>query len=70
MSSSQFQIKKRCFKCQKKTLVINNCKCDNNYCLNCLPYYNHNCNYNWKKDKKDILQNSNPVISFSKIQTI
>ena len=46
-------MRKKCEKCSKKSLVINQCKCQKYLCLDCSPYYNHNCNYNWQKDKKE-----------------
>jgi hypothetical protein len=63
-------IKNRCSKCLKKKLFTEKCKCDNNYCLDCLPYFNHNCNYDWMKNNKDKLIKSNPKIEAIKVDSI
>ena len=60
----------RCSKCLKKTLMLSNCKCNNEYCLNCLPFYSHDCKFDWRKNNKNYLENNNPVIQFSKVNYI
>ena len=54
----------KCFKCSKKVrkFDFNQCKCEKNFCNDCRPYYNHNCSYNYKNDKKEILTEQNPVV--------
>ena len=69
-SNDNIKIKKKCYKCFKKTIILNQCQCNNKYCLDCLPYFNHNCKFDWKTNKKTQLQNTNPVIQFSKIEMI
>ena len=65
-----FLNKKKCFKCLKKTLYHQKCKCDNDYCFNCLPYFNHNCSFDWKSEKKKDLTIKNPQINFIKVENI
>ena len=60
----------RCEKCLKKQLFIDDCKCNKKLCLNCLPHYNHNCDFDWKKDNEKYLKESNPKIVFIKVSTI
>ena len=63
-------MRKKCEKCSKKSLVINQCKCQKYLCLNCAPYYQHNCKYNWQQDKKENLIELNPQINFVKVENI
>lgn len=62
--------KKRCFQCKKKKIIIEECKCKYNFCLNCLPFFVHNCIFDWKKENKDILTKSNPKIEAIKVSSI
>jgi len=62
--------RKKCDKCSKKSTVISQCKCQKYLCLNCAPYYQHDCKYNWKQDKKENLIDSNPQINFVKVENI
>lgn len=63
-------MKQRCFFCKKKHLMTNECKCKNIFCLTCLPYYIHNCSYDYKKEKQKILQEDNVKIEASKVDKI
>jgi hypothetical protein len=60
----------RCSKCLKKKLFIEKCKCEKNFCLECLPYFNHNCRYDWLKNNKDRLNKLNPKIEAIKVNSI
>jgi hypothetical protein len=62
--------KVRCQKCLKKSLFFNKCKCENEYCFNCSPYFNHNCTFDWKKDKQKDLEDLNPKIIAAKVENI
>lgn len=64
--------KNRCFKCKRKLLKIydNKCKCDNDFCINCLPSFSHNCTFNFVKKNKDILRDQNQVIKAEKVVKI
>ena len=63
-------VKNKCSNCSKKTLFLNDCKCLKHFCLNCLPYYNHTCNFDWKTNKKDDLNKNNPQIIPIKVSSI
>jgi hypothetical protein len=63
-------LKNRCDKCSKKDLFIEYCKCDKKFCLNCLPYYNHICSFEWKKENKEFLEKNNPKIIYVKVDSI
>ena len=63
-------MRKRCDNCNKKTLCINECKCTKSFCLNCLPFFNHNCAFNWQNEKKEDLTKTNPKIIGIKVETI
>lgn len=60
----------KCLNCNKKKLFHVECKCFKKLCLNCLPYYVHNCTYDYKTEKKSILDNNNPRIEAEKIKVI
>ena len=60
----------RCDKCNKKNLCITECKCTKSFCLACLPFFNHNCAFNWQNEKKEDLTKTNPKILAVKVQTI
>ena len=61
----------RCFKCSKKVKKfeydLNLCKCEKNFCNDCRRYDIHNCTYNYKNDKQEILAKENPIVIRSKI---
>ena len=57
--------KKRCEQCKKKSLYIHKCKCNMLLCLKHLNYCNHDCKYDFKKDK--IMEEQ---INFKKIDVI
>ena len=57
-----------CFNCNKKIKLIPfKCKCDNNYCLKCKDPLDHNCQFDFKKLNKEILEKKNPIIKPKKI---
>ena len=60
---------KRCFNCKKKDYNFI-CNCEKIFCLNCLPWYNHSCEFNYKDKKKDILKDENPQVLSQKIDQI
>jgi len=66
--------KRCCFKdCNKKLtsveLLTNKCKCNNYFCKKHLLSSLHNCQYNFKKEKKEILKSKNPKIEFDKLDS-
>ena len=60
----------RCDNCNKKNLCITECKCTKLFCLVCLPFFNHNCAFNWQHEKKEDLAKANPKILALKVQNI
>ena len=60
----------RCTQCRKKIMIDYSCKCSNNFCLNCLPYYKHNCTFDYKEDRKNNLTETNPKIIPIKVNQI
>lgn len=63
-------IKTRCQNCLQRSMIVEKCKCMNNYCLDCLPNFNHQCQFNWIEEKKKILSKQNPVVSAKKVENI
>ena len=57
----------RCQFCKKKTIVEQECKCLKKFCLNCLPYFAHNCPFNYRKKKQDNLAEENEKIIAAKV---
>lgn len=62
--------KKKCSKCNKKKIILDKCKCEYMFCLDCLPYFNHNCIFDWKGYNKNHLSKNNPKIEFVKVSTL
>jgi hypothetical protein len=52
----------RCLKCKKKTLLTFNCKCLGKFCMNCKIPEIHMCSFDYKKEQRDKLEKSNPII--------
>ena len=46
------------------------CKCSLKFCLNCLPYYIHNCTFDYKKDRQNMLTENNPKIIAIKVDSL
>ena len=62
--------KNRCTCCNKKLgLIIFTCKCGNIYCQTHLNPHNHNCQFDYIKEKKDQLIKQNPKLG-SKFEKI
>ena len=60
----------RCELCKKKNLYEYECKCLKKLCLTCLPYYIHNCSYDYRKKHKNNLFETNPKIIATKITEV
>jgi len=55
--------KMRCYLCNKKTLLIFDCKCDGKFCnKHRLPEV-HNCTYDFKTDKEKLKINNPKIIN-------
>ena len=65
-------MKSYCFECSKKVpkFIFNQCKCENYFCNNCLPFFKHNCSYDYKQDKKDKLRSENIIVVNDKVVKI
>ena len=61
---------KRCFQCKKKSNFNFDCKCNKLFCLNCLPFYSHNCSFNFREMNQNNLKNENEKIVKSKVDHI
>jgi len=64
------EFKKKCYKCKRRKLIIESCKCNFEFCLDCLPFFNHNCIFDWRKENKNILERTNPKIEAIKVSSI
>ena len=60
----------RCSKCNKKINMNYECKCKQIFCLNCLPFYIHNCTFDYREYKKGLIQENNPKINAIKVSTL
>ena len=60
----------RCSKCNKKIIMEYTCKCNNNFCLSCLPFYEHNCTYDYRSNKQLNLKENNPKLIPIKVSNI
>ena len=62
--------KNKCACCKKKLgLIIFTCKCGHIYCQTHLNPHNHNCQFDYVKEKKDQLIKENPKLG-SKFEKI
>lgn len=55
--------------CKKRKLCFD-CDCGKKFCLDCLPWFAHSCEFNFKQKRKDMLVNENPVIEACKVSEI
>ena len=62
----------KCFSCSRKVkeLSCNQCRCQEFFCSSCLPFFQHNCSYDYKKDKKEKLSNENVLVVPKKVVRI
>lgn len=60
----------RCNTCNKKikSVIPIACRCEKFYCPKCK--YEHDCDYDYKKDFKEKLEKSNPIIKKSQFERI
>ena len=53
----------RCYCCKKKLKMIHfTCKCNHKFCVKHHNPHNHNCQYDYKKEKKQEILDNNPLI--------
>lgn len=60
----------RCLQCKKKTVIEFDCKCARKFCINCLPWYNHNCTFDYKLEQSNNLKKTVVVVKNSKVDDI
>lgn len=62
-------MKMKCQICSRKikNFIYNQCKCNGFFCNECLPFFKHNCSYDYKKEKKEQLAVENIQIISEKI---
>jgi len=63
---------KRCFLCAKKTGLATSyiCRCGNNFCAAHRYAELHNCTFDYKTEGRQLLEQSNPVVSAPKLPKI
>ena len=66
------ETKSICDYCKKKCgIIIFKCKCElKNLCIKCKSPEDHKCEYDYRKDYKEILKKKNPVVIADKINKI
>lgn len=57
----------RCAKCLKKSHMLIKCSCELQFCLSCRFPDQHECSYDFKKERDEKLRKENPPISAEKI---
>lgn len=62
----------KCQTCSKKikNFTFNQCKCNGFFCNDCLPFFKHNCTYDYKKDRKQHLTLENVLVVPEKVVQI
>ena len=61
----------KCTLCKKKIgLIIFECKCKNNYCMNHRFRENHNCSYDYTQEEQEEFIKNNPKLIPNKINLI
>lgn len=59
----------KCYSCEKKIKLIYQmlslCKCENNYCLNCIR--SHDCKFDYIKHNQNILKERNCQVIAEKV---
>ena len=63
--------KLKCHNCKKKIKLINyTCKCTNLFCSSCRFPENHNCDFDFKSDGKELLEKKLESVVKDKIPKI
>ena len=65
--------KKICPICNIKLTLVEQtilCSCEKSFCTKHRLPHKHNCNYNYKYNKKEFLKDNNPDMNFKKINEI
>ena len=60
----------RCTNCKKKILIVTECSCTKQFCLECRHPEDHNCEFNHKQKAIEQLVKQNPIVVGQKISKI
>lgn len=64
--------KGKCTYCKKKLSLTesltNKCRCNKKFCSKCI--YNHNCDFDYKRLNKDIMEKKYNKIEFQKLEKV
>ena len=52
---------------KKMRIMLFDCRCDMKFCSECLLPENHNCDFDYRKMGKEILEKHNPKVDYKKI---
>lgn len=73
-SITDLQTKKKasnsCMFCKKKSLMLYQCKCGQDYCVHHKNAEHHECTFDYKKFQREIIAKNNPVVAAEKIKKI
>ncbi len=64
------QAQTRCFKCNKKSHILLDCRCKNSFCIRHRAPETHECSFDHRNFGKDIIEKQNPKIEKPKVETI
>tara|TARA_Y100000741_G_C18170185_1_gene524945 strand:- start:6 stop:215 length:210 start_codon:yes stop_codon:yes gene_type:complete len=68
--SDKNSIKKKCFFCKKKKLIMLKCTCGNTYCLDHYSPGNHNCKKSFDKNSGELSLTTEATGAFRKVDKI
>lgn len=57
----------RCYKCHKKSIFDYKCKCEHSFCISCISSFVHNCSFDYKNEKRKMLEEQNIKIVSEKV---
>jgi len=55
---------------KKMRIMLFDCRCGMKFCSECLLPENHNCEFDYKKMGKELLEKHNPKVDYKKITSI
>ena len=71
MAKTKMNKKNRCNHCKKRIkMLVMTCKCKGVFCLKCYNQVKHNCTFDYRKQAKELISQSNPIVKFSKLEKI
>ena len=60
----------KCLSCKKKSIIMLNCMCNQQFCIKCRAPEVHNCSFDYFKYSKDQLEKLNPLVIAKKVDKI